>query len=209
MNLNSLQKSGGAALCLGSILLAVYSTAFFTLLPFNEVRRDPTAAILNPNWLWISTTAFAGIPLMMAGFAAVYSRMFRETGIVGLLGFVCIETAYLMQECKVAWEMFLYPVIARNASAAGLFRESILAHSRHIQLFRSMASFLIFIGIITFCAALIRSKKFSALSSICIFGGALCYGLGPTLGISVGIGGIIVLSIGCLMVGLKLLKTPG
>jgi hypothetical protein len=53
---------------------------------------------------------------------------------------------------------------------------------------------------------LVRSKEFPKSAGILIFIGALFYGLGPMLTVAMAISGIIVLSIGCFQVGLKLIN---
>ena len=107
-----IQKLGGISLMLGSILLLIYSILFPLLLPVHEMRHDLTTVILNPNWIWIAVVAFAGIILMVFGFTAVYSKLYAESGLVGLLGFIFVVIAYLLQACQVTWEIFLYPIIA-------------------------------------------------------------------------------------------------
>ena len=145
---------------------------------------------------------------MMFGFTAVYSKLFKESGALGFFGYIFVEIAYLLQACKVTWEVCLYPVIARNQSSALLFKESILKHSFAFIAFRSVASLSILLGIVLFCVMLIRSKEFPKSAGILIFIGALLYGFGPMLTISMAMGGIIILSIGCFQVGLKLINQP-
>jgi hypothetical protein len=206
MKLTKLQMLGGISLISGSVLLTAYSIFFFTVLPVNEVRHDITLAILNQNWIWIALLAFIGVILMMFGFTAVYSKLYMESGILGFLGYVFIEIAYLFQACKVTWEIFLYPVIAGNQSSILLFKDSVLKNSNLIMAFKNIASITIFVGIVLFCIALIRSKEFPKSAGILIFAGALIYGLGPILSLFIAIGGIIILSAGCLIAGLKLIK---
>jgi hypothetical protein len=206
MKLSKLQKFGGVSLILGSVFLTAYSVFFFTVLPIGKVRQDVTLGILNPNWTWIGMTAFFGVVLMMFGFTAVYSKLFKESGALGFLGYIFVEIAYLLQACKVTWEVCLYPVIARNQSSVFLFKDSILKHSFAYVAFRSTASISILLGIVLFCVMLIRSKEFPKSAGILIFIGALLYGLGPILMVFMAIGGIIVLSIGCFQVGLKLIN---
>ena len=64
----------------------------------------------------------------------------------------------------------------------------------------------IFLGILLFCFALVRSKQFPKAAGILIFVGALVYGSGPLISVVVAIGGIVVLSVGCLILGLKLMR---
>jgi hypothetical protein len=124
----------------------------------------------------------------------------------GLLGFVLIEAAYLLQACKVTWEIFLFPIIARDPSAVTLLRDGILRHHPLIVVFKTSASVTIFLGILLFCFALVRSKQFPKAAGILIFVGALAYGSGPLISVVVAIGGIVVLSMGCLILGLKLMR---
>jgi hypothetical protein len=208
MKLSNLQKFGGVSLIVGSLCLTAYSAFFFMLLPIGKVRQDMTLGILNPNWTWIGMTALFGVVLMMFGFTAVYSKLFKESGALGFFGYIFVEIAYLLQACKVTWEVCLYPVIARNQSSALLFKESILKHSFAFIAFRSVASLSILLGIVLFCVMLIRSKEFPKSAGILIFIGALLYGFGPMLTISMAMGGIIILSIGCFQVGLKLINQP-
>ena len=208
MKLSNLQKFGGVSLIVGSLCLTAYSAFFFMLLPIGKVRQDMTLGILNPNWTWIGMTALFGVVLMMFGFTAVYSKLFKESGALGFFGYIFVEIAYLLQACKVTWEVCLYPVIARNQSSALIFKESILKHSFAFIAFRSVASLSILLGIVLFCVMLIRSKEFPKSAGILIFIGALLYGFGPMLTISMAMGGIIILSIGCFQVGLKLINQP-
>jgi hypothetical protein len=64
----------------------------------------------------------------------------------------------------------------------------------------------IFLGILLFCFALVRSKDFPKAAGILIFVGVLVYALGPVLSMMVAIGGIIVLSLGCLLLGPDLIR---
>jgi hypothetical protein len=206
MTLKTIQKLGGLALVFGSVLFATYATLWPSLLPVGQVQSDLTRLVLNPNWSWLAWCAFTGVVLMMFGFAAVYSRLYSEAGVVGLLGFVFIELAYLLQACKVTWEIFLYPILARDASAVALLRDGILRHHSLVLAFRSWASATILVGIVLFCLALVRSKQFPRLAGALIFVGALVYASGPLLSVLVGITGILVLAIGCLILGLTLVR---
>jgi hypothetical protein len=207
MKLSTLQKFGGISLILGSLLLTAYSVLFSFLLPVNEIRHDMTTAVLNPNWIAIAAVAFFGVIFMVFGFAAVYSKIYEESGALGFLGYIMIEIAYILQACKVTWEICLYPVIAGNQGSITLLRDFILQHSRFVTLFGMTARTTIFLGIILFCTALMRSKQFPKLGGALVFAGALIYGLGPLLSVVVAINGIVILSIGCLILGLNLMSS--
>jgi predicted PurR-regulated permease PerM len=87
-----------------------------------------------------------------------------------------------------------------------LFRDFVIQHNSLVGVFRGIASSTIFIGIILFCIALIRSKSFPKLAGILIFIGAFLYGLGPLLSVVIPIIGIFILSIGWLILGLNLMR---
>jgi hypothetical protein len=206
MRLATIQKLGGFALIVGAILFATYSVLFLSLFPAGEIRRDFSRIVLSPPWIGVAAIALAGVVLMVFGFAAVYSRLHQDAGALGLVGFVFIEVAYLLQACKVTWEIFLYPIIAGNPSSATLLRDGILRDHPLVHAFKAGASATIFLGILLFCFALVRSKEFPRSAGILIFVGALVYALGPVLSMMVAIGGIMVLSLGCLLLGLELIR---
>ena len=160
MKLATIQKLGGFSLIAGAILFATYSVLFLSLFPADEIHRDFSRIVLSPPWIGVAGIAFAGVVLMVFGFAAVYSRLHQGAGALGLVGFVFIEVAYLLQACKVTWEIFLYPIIAGNPSSVTLLRDGILRDHPLVHAFKAGASATIFFGILLFCFALVRSKEF-------------------------------------------------
>ena len=206
MKCESLQKFGGVSVIAGALLLAAYSILFMLILPVSEVRRDITIAVMNPAWVWIALTAFAGVVFIIFGLITVYSRISASSGLLGLTGFVVVEFAYMLQACKVTWEIFIYPVISANQSFAPLLRDSIFQHSPQVVMFRTAASAAIFIGITLFCLALVRSDRFPKAGGILIFAGALLYGFGPMLSVIAAISGILIHAAGFFILGLKLIR---
>jgi hypothetical protein len=206
MRLATIQKLGGISLIAGSGLMAAYSVLFATLLPVSEARHDFTKLVASPHWIGLVLVALAGVLLMMLGLAAAYTRLYGEAGVAGLLGLLFVEVAYLLQGAKVTWELFLYPVIVRHEPSAALLRDRILLDSPGIVAFRMVASATILLGIVLFCLALVRSRAFPKSGGALIFFGALAYGLGPIVGIVPAIAGIFVLSAGCLVIGLRLIR---
>jgi hypothetical protein len=151
--------------------------------------------------------AFLGVMLMMSGFGAVYTRLCSQAGWTGLVGFVFVELAYLLQACKVTWELFLYPVIAQNEAAVVLFRAQILRQSVPVVAFRAGASLTILVGIVLFCLALVRSRAFPRSGGLLVFVGALIYAAGPRINVLFGVSGIFVFALGCLVLGLRLMRS--
>jgi len=206
VKLATLQKLGGIALIAGSALFAAYSVLLPALLPVAEARRDLTLLVQTPWWTWLALVALAGISLMLFGFAAVYVRIYARSGALGLLGFVFVELAYVLQGAKVTWELCLYPVIARHEAAAALLRNGVLFATPRVAVFRAVSSLTILIGIVLFCFALVRSTEFPKASGVLVFAGALMYGAGPVLGIRMA--GVFVLALGCVVLGVALVGAP-
>lgn len=197
---------GAGALLAGSVLLAIYNISFFSLLPFHDGKLDRLQAFLNPNWLWITFLSFLGILLLMAGFFSVFFSIKSSSGLIGVLGILFVELAYAFQLSKVSWELFLYRPIAENAAANILISEGILFQDKNIIAFKIVSSIIIFLGLIFFCTALLRSKLYSRVSASFIFIGALIYGLGPIVGSYYALWGILIFCLGSLLLALQLFK---
>lgn len=206
MDAITLEKAGGISLILGSLLLAAYSALFPVLLPVGSGTYDYVQMVLNPNWTRLAVIAFLGVILMLIGFYAAYSRIRSSAGLVGAIGFLFIEAAYLLQACKVTWELFLYPIIASHPESAFLLRDLVIKHDPSVGVFRLMASVTILVGIVLFCYTLYRSSEYPRPAAVLIFVGALVYALGPMISIFVSVAGIFTLAIGCLLIGLRLFR---
>jgi hypothetical protein len=201
----SLEKFGGISLVVGALLFAAYSAMFPILLPIGNGRFDYVQVVLDPNWVRLALVAFAGILLMLVGFYAVYSRMRPKAGMLGAVGFLFIEGAYLLQACHVTWELFLYPVIASHPASAFLLRDGVIKHDPWVGLFQLGSAITILLGIVLFCLALYRSEEYPKAAPVLIFAGALVYAIGPAASIFVSIAGIFTLAVGCLLLGTRLL----
>ena len=201
------EKLGGFSLILGSASFAAYSLLYAVLLPIGSGTYDYVSVVLNSNWVRLALMAFIGILLMLAGFYAVYSRIRATSGAVGAIGFLFIEAAYLLQACKVTWELFLYPIVASHPESAFLLRDAVIKHDPSVALFRMVASVTIFIGVTLFCLALYRSKAYPKAAPLLIFVGAVVYAIGPLLSVFVSIAGIFVLAVGCALLGLSLARS--
>lgn len=208
MNALTLEKFGGASLILGAFLLAAYSALFPALLPVGNGTYDYVQMVMNPNWVRLAVIAFIGIILMLIGFYAVYTRIRSSAGMVGAIGFLFIEAAYLLQACKVTWELFLYPIIAAYPMSGFLLRDLIIKHDPAVGVFRAMASITILVGIVLFCFTLYRSSEYPKAGAVLIFIGALVYALGPMISIFVSVAGIFTLAVGCLLIGIRLFRAP-
>jgi hypothetical protein len=171
----------------------------------HERVRDVSLMILSPNWIWISSLAFPGALLMIFGFTAVYARLYNKAGVLGLIGYVFIILAYIFQAAKITWEIFVYPIIVGFEPSIALFRDKIFMQHPQFILFRLLASITIFVGVILLCITLIRSHEFPKSAGILILCGAIIYAVGPAINIYLAIAGVVILSIGCFIVGYKML----
>ncbi len=204
MKFSTIQRWGGIAIILGSFFLTAWAICWSTILPVNERLRDISLMISNPNWIWISSLAFPGTLFMIFGFTAVYARLYNKAGVLGLIGYVFIILAYIFQAAKITWEIFVYPIIVGFEPSIALFRDKILMQHPQFILFRWLASIAIFLGVILFCITLIRSREFPKSAGILILCGAIIYAVGPVINIYLAIAGVVILSIGCFIVGYKM-----
>lgn len=204
MHLLSLQRFAGGALILGALLLAIYATAFPILLPMDKMDSDFAQLVLSPHWLWLAGVALAGVLLLAAGFAGVYSRLYRTAGWTGLIGFVFLELAYLLQAMMVSWEVFLYPLIAQHSGSIALLRDKLIIQDRLFHAFELATASAILVGTVLFCFTIVRSRCFPRYAGVVVFVGALLYGL--NLSMTLAIAGILLHALGCLILALRLFR---
>jgi len=206
MKFTTLQRLGGIAIILGSIFLTAWAICWTTLLPVHERARDVSIMILSPNWIWIVSLALPGTILMIFGFTGVYARLYDNAGVTGLIGYLFIMLAYIFQAAKITWEIFVYPIIVSYTPSLSLFSDKIFMQHPQFILFRWIASVTIFIGVILFCITLIRSREFPKSAGILILCGALIYAVGPVINIYLAIAGVLILSLGCFVLGYKMIS---
>jgi hypothetical protein len=206
MDRGALDKLGAVAVVAGGVLLAVYAVAVPMLLPISGGSYDLGQVVLDPDWPWISVVGFIGVLLLMPGFVAVYNRLAAGAGAVGLVSILVIELAYLLQACKLSWELFLYRAIAAQQASRFLLSDGVLRHDAMVVLFRSLASLVIFIGTVLFCYTLFRSREYPKAAAVLVFVGAITYGVGPAISVYVGIAGIFMFAVGCLLLGQRLAR---
>jgi hypothetical protein len=206
METKALQRFCAIALGLGAILIAVYSIAFSVLFPVEGLMHDLGPMVLRPAWFALGFTAFVAILLMMIGFGGAYSTMAPRSGVLGLVGFLTIELAYLLQAAKVTWELCVYPMLARNAGAASLLVDRAMMKDAGVATFRLVAMLSIFAGVVLFCLAIVRSRVLPSLAGLLILAGAVTYGVGPMISITLAHVGIVVLAAGCLVLARALLR---
>ncbi len=204
--MNVFEKLGGIAIILGSLLHSAYAVLFPILLPLGTGSFDYAEVVRNSAWVPLALVAFAGVLALLVGFYAVYAKMLGTAGVQGAVGFLFVEAAYLLQACKVTWELFLYPVIARYPETAFLLRDAVIKNDPAVLAFRISASATILIGIVLFCLAIYRSTIYPKPAAVLIFVGAVVYALGPMISVYVSIAGIFTFAVGCMLLGVRLFR---
>ncbi|WP_415878160.1 hypothetical protein [Methylomonas sp. TEB] len=188
------------------IATAAYAVLFPILLPLGTGSFDYAEVVRSPGWVPLALVAFTGVLALLVGFYAVYARMRDTAGVQGAVGFSFVEAAYLLQACKVTWELFLYPIIAHYPETAFLLRDAVIKNDPAVLLFRISASATILIGIVLFCLAIYRSAFYPKPAAALIFVGAVVYALGPMISVYVSIVGIFTFAVGCMLLGVRLLR---
>ncbi|WGS84237.1 hypothetical protein [Methylomonas sp. UP202] len=191
---------------MGSLLLSAYAVLFPILLPLGTGAFDYAEVVRSPGWVPLALVAFAGVLALLVGFYAVYARMRDTAGMQGAVGFLFVEAAYLLQACKVTWELFLYPVIARYPETAFLLRDAVIKNDPAVLVFRNSGSATMLIGIVLFCLAIYRSALYPKPAAALIFVGAVVYALGPMISVYVSIVGIFTFAVGGMLLGVRLLR---
>lgn len=200
------EKHGGIAIIVGALLLSVYAVLFPILLPLGTGTFDYAEVVRSPGWVPLALIAFAGVLALLVGFYAVYAKMRATAGVQGAVGFLFVEAAYLLRACKVTWELFLYPVIARYPETAFLLRDAIIKNDSAVLASRISAFATILIGIVLFCLSIYRSAIYPEPAAALIFAGAVVYALGPMISVFVSIVGIFTFAVGCMLLGVRLLR---
>jgi len=204
MSTPSFERLGAACFTMGSALLAAYAILFSLLLPIHSDGMDYSRLVLNPSWARLTLVAFIGVVLMLAGMDALYSRVRVTAGFAGTIGFLFTKTALLLQACVLTWELLLDPVVAAHSESAFLLREGIIATDPAMVNFRWASVITIVVGTVLFGLAVYRSRQFSRTALALIAVGALVYAIGPMVSVLLTVGGVITLSVGCVLVGVRL-----
>lgn len=206
MKTRQLQKIGGAAFIIGAVLLALWTFLWSLLLPVSLAETDFTALVLDSEWFGINLMALAGLIPLLFGVSAVYSRISGKSGWLGLVGYVLLETALLIEMAKVTWEVFIYPVLA--VSAVTVLKDRLLINSPAVTALQITGLATILTGVVLFAMAMIRSREFSPMPPVLFLTGAILYGVGPLLSVWIAIAGVMIFAAGCVLIGLRLILTP-
>ena len=198
------RRVGGTSIVAASALLGTYGALFSITLPAIRSSLDYSRAVLSPWWVPLTTLAFAGVLLMLAGLDALYERARPSSGRLGWTGLVVLKLALILQACKLTWELFLDPIIAARPQAAFLVRDAVIFNDAAVVVFRQVSAITLVAGVVLFGVPLYRSGLLPRRAAALIAAGALLYAIGPMLSTLVAVAGVVVLSIGCAWLGLRL-----
>ena len=195
---------GAISVIAGSLLLAAYAALFPLVLPIGRGGFDYLQVVLSRWWMPLTATALIAVLLLAVGFDAVWSRLRLTTGSGGWIGFIFLKTALILQACKLTWELFLDPIIAAQPQAAFLLRDLVIFNDPAVVAFRLVSAVTIVVGVLLFGVALYQSGEFPRKALALIAIGAVVYATGAMVSVWVAIAGVVTLSVGCVLIGMRL-----
>lgn len=108
MRITTSKLSGAAGLC------AVLSGLLYITIQFIHPEED-LAAVTTDSWAVVALLTVAFAVLGLVGVAGIYLRQTEETGILGLLGFLCLGLFFLLPITFSFAEALILPLIVTDA----------------------------------------------------------------------------------------------
>jgi hypothetical protein len=167
---SKLSRAAGVAAALAGLL-------YITIQFIHPV--ETVAAVTTPAWAIVHYLSLAMAVLGLAGVAGIYLRQVRESGLLGLIGFLLLSTFFLAQAAFNFLEAFVLPAIASTAPAVvedilGIFggvpADGSLGLLEQVGPFAFLAYML---GGATFGIAIFRSRILPRWAGILLGAGAL------------------------------------
>ena len=164
-------RVGGVSLILGSLLLAVYALLFAALLPLGAPCHQ---LVVSPSWRPLAFTALTGVLLLLGGFyAALRTDEGNRRARSDAIGFAFVAVAYILQACRLTWELCIDPVIASHPESVFLLRDMVIFSNPVVAAFRLVSLATIFVGTVLFSMTLYRSRVYPKAAAILTGVGAL------------------------------------
>jgi hypothetical protein len=185
----------------GALLLVVYAGLFPFVMPIGGAQVDYVAMVTSPWWLPLTATAMAGVLSLLLALDSIYAAFRPAAGMSAWLGYLVLKIALVLQACRLAWELLLDPVIARQPAAQFLLRDAVFLNDPALGVFRLGAAAALVAGVALFGTALYRSGLIPGAAITLVGLGAVAYVAGVLLSIYLVVGGIITLGIGCVLIG--------
>jgi uncharacterized membrane protein len=95
MSSRTLYRLSGLALLLGGVIAAVFNVVNTVAFPSNSASSDPKVVTAAP-WQIVNLIVFFAGVLVLLGLPGAYLRQARQTGALGLIGFILIFTSWIL-----------------------------------------------------------------------------------------------------------------
>jgi hypothetical protein len=95
MSSSTLYRLSGLALVLGGVIAAVFNVVNTVAFPSNSNGFDPKVVTAAP-WQIVSLLTFIGGVLILLGFPGAYLRQAKQSGVLGLIGFILLFIAGIL-----------------------------------------------------------------------------------------------------------------
>jgi len=171
MSSSNVSRLSGLAFLLAGILLP-----FSWYIRFAEGDSSNPATVMSVLYVTEHTMAIIAVILTLLGLVGIYTCQIRETGRVGLLGFLALFTGTVLLGGLLFFEGYVVPAIAASAPSlheATLFNvPALLAPVIALSIF-SLLGFLLF-GI-----AMMRANVLPRMAGLLFIIGGVLYSPGP------------------------------
>ncbi len=119
----------------------------------------------DQQWRVISVLAFALYMLFPIVIIGLYVKQYKESGIIGLIGFVLAALGAVINSCMLFDMAFVWPILSIHAPelidfSGPLFRASIFSVAHNLIVYLGT------IGFIVFGIAMIRAKVFPRFGAV-------------------------------------------
>jgi hypothetical protein len=113
MSARALYRLSGGALIIGSVLILISSVLNAVLFPGHETSRQQ---LLGLPWLLVTLITLSGSLLFVIGLPGMYLRAAGRAGVLGLVGFILLFFALLLQGAAFStMQLVVLPWLAQQA----------------------------------------------------------------------------------------------
>jgi hypothetical protein len=172
MSSSKLFRWSGLAFLLAGILLPVS-----WYIRFAEGDSSNPATVMSALYIAEHTMAIIGIILMLLGLVGIYTRQVRESGVVGLLGFLALFTATTLLGGVLFFEGYVVPAIA--ATTPSLHEDTLFGVAALLVPTIVLSAFYL-LGFLLFGVATVRAHVFPRMAGVLFIIGGILYSPGPS-----------------------------
>ena len=171
MSSSNLFRWSGLAFLLAGILLPVS-----WYIRFAEGDSSNPATVMSALYITGETLAIIGVILTLLGLVGIYTRQIRETGRVGLLGFLALFTGTVLLGGLLFFEGYVVPAIA--ATTPSLHEVSLFSVPALLVPVIVLSIFNL-LGFLLFGIAIMRANVLPRLAGLLFIIGGILYSPGP------------------------------